>query len=482
MEDKIHDKNILLVTYIKIFLIFFMLIIMPVAIVIYVNASAIYKLGYIIASIFLACIIYRMFNEWTNWVIWGKCDLESYRIYLEKILKMKRNRNNVNLHLSLLYSYLILGCYDECQKEINELSGLYSQMSDVQKLEYQLLHIDYLAALNGYSSLEKEIGEITELLNKTEKIHRNEKVRVQKSITIRKYLMEKKWKEVLNILNSAKVTTVFDEVYHSFISGLCYYKMGKYEQAFLEFDFVSKWGGNTKYVVLAKDIMTKFPDKDKYIKLEKKKTKKYNIEKIRIVGYLLISCFISIIIVLINYQSVYGNSIEEVYSRRYLCSESEVTILYQESIGDYELVILNENNKIAYCLFKKISQASEIKYRITNSFCTTKYVDDHETELERIEMIFSESEKERSQKFYQESEIEQGVWEVIIKFYKENKIFDQEDFTYVGVCYYPTVENITINGQHVNVEQINISNRDIVYLWRIENLDLNTNFQIDYVQ
>lgn len=482
MGNKNHYKNILLVTYIGTFLILFMLIVIPLALIIFVDANVVLRLIYIITSILLACIIWRILNEWIKWIVWEKCDFESYRIYQEKVIKVKRNRNKVKLHLSLLNSYLILGYYDQCKKELDESSKLYTQMSDIQKLNYQFLYIDYLAAFNGYSSLEKEIEQVSEVLNGAEKIGGNERSRAQKSIALRKYLAEKKWKEAINVLNKSKADTVFDEVNHAYVLGMCYYKMEEYEQAFQEFVFVSKWGGNTKYVALANDIIKKLYVKEQYVKLQEKKTCNFNIGKIRIFGNLLIACFIATITILINYHSMYGNSIEETYSRRYLCNESEVSILYQENIGNYEMVILSEDDNIAYCLFRKIFQATGFKYKIIDSFCTNKYLDNHEAELERIEMIFSESEKERSEKFYQESEIEQEVWAVINRFYKKNNIFDQEDFTYVGISFYSAVENVTINGQYVVIEQINTENKETVYLWKIGNLDLRTNLQIDYIE
>ncbi len=482
MGNKNHYKIILSVTYIGMFLIFFMLIIIPLILIIYIDANVVLVLVYIIASILLACSIWRILNEWIKWNVWEKCDFESYRIYQEKVIKMKKNSNKIKLHLSLLNSYLILGYYDQCKRELDETSKLYTQMSDIQKLNYHFLYIDYLAAFTGYSSLEKEIEQLLEVLNGLEKIGNKEKNRAQKSIALRKYLAEKKWKEAVGILNISKTGTVFDEVNRAYVLGMCYYKMEEYEQALQEFGFVSKWGGNTKYVALANDIIKKLYEKEQNVKLQEKKTYNYNIGKIRIFGNLLIACFIVTITILINYHSMYGRSIEETYSRRYLCKESEVSILYQENIGNYEMVILSEDDKIAYCLFKKIFQASGFKYKIINSFCTNKYLDNHESELERIEMIFSESEKEQSEKFYQESEIEQEVWTVINRFYKKNNIFDQEDFMCIGISFYPAVENVTINGQYVVVEQINIENKETVYLWKMENLDLRTNLQIDYIE
>lgn len=41
---------------------------------------------------------------------------------------------------------------------------------------------------------------------------------------------------------------------------------------------------------------------------------------------------------------------------------------------------------------------------------------------------------------------------------------------------------MTINGNPVSIEQITDVNNLPVYLWRVENIDLKTNIQVDYAE
>lgn len=53
---------------------------------------------------------------------------------------------------------------------------------------------------------------------------------------------------------------------------------------------------------------------------------------------------------------------------------------------------------------------------------------------------------------------------------------------YVGISSSRMVENVTVNGNPVGIEQINDVNDLPVYLWRLENVDLNTDIQVEYAE
>ena len=50
----------------------------------------------------------------------------------------------------------------------------------------------------------------------------------------------------------------------------------------------------------------------------------------------------------------------------------------------------------------------------------------------------------------------------------------------MGISFSPMAENVTINGILVSIEQITDVNDLPVYLWRVENIDLKTNIQVEY--
>lgn len=57
-------------------------------------------------------------------------------------------------------------------------------------------------------------------------------------------------------------------------------------------------------------------------------------------------------------------------------------------------------------------------------------------------------------------------------FYQENEVFIQEDFSCVGISYYPIVDNVTVNGQPVIIERTMEVDGAIAYFWRIDGIDL----------
>lgn len=380
---------------------------MPLVLLFYLDGS-VFSVINIIISILLVRPIMRLvwakIKGWVEWIKYEECDYESYRLYQEKAIKMKKYRNDVGAHLLLFDTYLILGCYDECQKEINELDRLSSRISGRQAIIYGFQKIDYfLETSNSYSDVIKEITQITETFNKLGKISINEKNVIQNGIMTREYLAEEKWEEVIALLKNKDNETIYEKVKNSYRLGKCYYLMGGFKQAFPELLFVSKCGGNTKYVSLANEIIKSIPQNETYEGLQGEKVGKIKTEQWKIYANLLTICFIMITTIFINYYSLHGTNLKEIYCKRYLRRENEVTILYQQSYDNYEMIILNDsgNEKVAYCLFKRISELSTPRYRMTSSFCINKYLDDHKVELEKIEKLFSKDEKERSQNFYQ---------------------------------------------------------------------------------
>ena len=149
MKHKKYYRNISLVVFIATALKFFLLIV-PLVLLFYLDGS-VFSVINIIISLLLAHLVLRLvwakIKGWVEWIKYEECDYESYRLYQEKAVKKKKYRNDVGAHLLLFDTYLVLGCYDECQKEINELDRLSSQISGRQAIIYGFQKIDYLLKL-----------------------------------------------------------------------------------------------------------------------------------------------------------------------------------------------------------------------------------------------------------------------------------------------------------------------------------------------
>lgn len=437
--------------------------------------NKIYELPHIFPLIFANIVVFWIVFLWRNWIIYDKCDFQAYEKYVLSILKRKRSKENVNLHMSLLSVSLVLGKYDESKQEIDELHRLDSRLKPAQRLEVQLYNICYMASVNETTSLNTELENAKNTLQKlSDKSDRIRQV-YQRSIKFHQYYIEERWEDVLELLKETSKTdmTIYSQVNTAYHRGKCYYNLGRYEEAFYELKFVTKYGGNTKYVTLANDLIEKIPEKNLYESKSAKqsiKGKHRLLNKINII--LIISSLLLIISIGIHYHFSHGNSIEEAYCRRYFRAQDELTIIYQKNIGDYELVILYDegNTKyLAYCLF----EVKDSVYKIVNTFGFNEDLENNEIYLNGIEL--SESDKE----FLRKSSTKGDIWGVFMMFYKKNNVFYQEDMTYVGVSSYPIEENIEVNGSPVSVEQVIYINETPVYLWSVENVNLKSSIHVD---
>lgn len=437
------------------------------ACILQIKEDGIYRLPYILIFVFVSLIIYCMMNIWKNWIVQGKCDFEAQETYILKLLGRKRYRDHVGLHLALLFTSLGLGRYDESRREIERLHRLYHRLNDKQKLQLQLWKIDYMISINESAYLKKELEDAEKILKQLKNINIKLKQRMKMRIRLRHYLIEDRWKDVLELLEdiskSYKSASVFEQVVAAYIRGICYYRLDRYEEAFHELGFVIRRGGNTKYVALANDLLEKIPEKNKYEDRYEQKSVNTKCAFGKMHFLLAVNCFIILLLCIVIYYFSHGNSIEEAYCRRYLCAEDELTVFYQKDIDDYEMVILHEEEKMAYCLFRETKNSG---YQIIDSFRMDPYTGDDPMELMWIEM--TESEKES----YQRGRIELEIWEVITGFYQKNNIFYQDDLTYAGISYSPMVENIVINGNPVRIEQIIDIGETQLYLWRAEYVNL----------
>lgn len=476
MKKNRNDKKIFITNIVKMLLIFLLVVCVWIAILT-IKDNKFYRLPSILIFIFVDIILFCIMNLWKKWIIHEKCDFEAQESYVVSLLKQKRYKEKVSLHMELLFISLVLGKYDESQQEIEELQRLNDRLNSMQKLQLLLWNIDYMISVNKTADIKTELENVEKFLAKLGGISDKIRQKSQRNINLRKYLIEEKWENILELLsnssNMQRNMTVFEQISTAYILGKCYYWLGRYEEAFFELRFVNEWGGNTKYVTLANDLIEKIPEKNLYEDTYAKQSKKVKYKINKEVIFLTMSCFFVIFFSWLNYYCSHGNSIEEAYCRQFLCAENEITIFYQKNIGDYELIILNEDEKVAYCLFKETAGSN---YIIVDSFRIDKNLGNDQTELLRIEM--TESEK----KFYQESQIKQEVWAVITGFYKKNSIFYGGNLAYVGISFSPMVENVTINGTPVDIEQITDITETPIYLWSIENVNLKTNIQVDYAE
>lgn len=183
---------------------------------------------------------------------------------------------------------------------------------------------------------------------------------------------------------------------------------------------------------------------------------------------LAMNVFIALLFGVVNYYCSYGESIEDLYRKRYLCADNEPIVFYSEKIGDYEVAVLGEAERTSYCVFQN-TKGSDYKFKSISR--TDNY---SENDLFKVNM--SENQKESAREFF-------AIWEiqgVIMGFYKDSDVF-QGERECVGISYSPMVKNVEINGNPIHIERIANANGRQGYFWRIK-VDLEEEISVEYIQ
>lgn len=397
---------------------------------------------------------------WMWWIKYEQCDILADEQFVLSLLK-KRNKKDVTLHKELLYDSLALGKYDECRQEIEELHQLESRLKPLQRIEIQLYYIDYLMAVNITEPLHTELENAENLLASISVKRDQMKQAYQRGIRFRRYRIEERWEDMLEFIRTDRKRgqTALEQVINAYYCGWCCYCLGRYEEAFYELKFAAEYGGNSKYVKLANELMEQISEKNIYenkIAEQSKKVKHRGYTRAAII--LAVSCLLTIISIGVNRYFSHGDSIEEVYSKKYFCAQDELVVIYQKEIDNYEMAILYDGEYVAYCLFEETDNG----YKLIKSY---------RTEFSYLRRVGFSEVKEGEEDFFLGGDIRA----VIISFYKKHNIFYQEDAEYVGICFYPLGENIKIGDDLVNIQQLDqvVYIDDVpVYLWSLENVDI----------
>lgn len=406
-------------------------------------------------------------------ILWGYCNFEEQRERIRRLFAKKKYRGYARLHLDLLFSCLVLGRYEESLHEIEELrwmEGRIGGLKDKQRLQFRLWNLDYMISVNEIGFLEKELEEAQEILEKIGGLSSKKRQRIEEEIRLRRYMAEERWEDILGVLKEfpgdERNVPVYMQIYMAYIRGKCCYQLGRYGEALRELRFAARWGGDTKYVAFANDLMEKIEEKGPN---ENRDAGEVQIIKYRAGAkgiFLAASCFMALLsCVSVSYCSR-GGSVEEAYGRRYLCDGSELTVVYSENIGDYELAVLDGEEEAGYCLFRETSGSG---CRIVESFRTEKETESGALkETERFGGVLSGAMREYFLNVCAETEIR----DVMAGFYLKNDMLHRQDMRYAGITCYPRVKNMTINGKKVNVEEIGNADGEPVYLWSVEGIDL----------
>ena len=226
-------------------------------------------IGIIVAIIFL----WLGYSAWLKWITDGKCD---WKALLEWLIRDKSDKNSIQIRIAEVC--FDLGYYDMCAEAIENLNKISSRFSPEENIRFRIIKIYYEAYINGYPSLKNEIEELISEIKSKE--YKTEYV----TCNLLKCYVEDDWEGVIECIRGARPVTVWGSVKGAYIVGEGYYMTESYELAYENLEYVRKWGGNTRYVAMANEMIEKMPDNVKNMEISPKAFKEYYRERFRMIA------------------------------------------------------------------------------------------------------------------------------------------------------------------------------------------------------
>ena len=159
-----------------------------------------YLFYYSLMYVFAFCALYCIADTWKNHIVWNKSDFKALEKYLRLQLNQRKSKGNIELYMELLLVDLLLGKYDEYQEEKKKLGNLDNYLTEIQKLQLRILHIDYLISVNEITYLQEELEKAEKELEESCIIRDKAKRKIREQIKLRRYLAEERWEEILELI------------------------------------------------------------------------------------------------------------------------------------------------------------------------------------------------------------------------------------------------------------------------------------------
>lgn len=398
-----------------------------------------------------------------------ECDFKSYQEFLEMMSKIKAVKKNIRFCVTMLEVCLVLGDYDKFKEYYEQITCRKIHMSEKRKIYFQVQYLEYLACTNA-PVLKSELKKSRNRMNEERKSSKRVRDKFEYIISLQERIAEQEWKEAVDLLKKMRVKTTFECVMKSYGLGKCYYHLGEETKSTNELLRVIKFGGNTKYVELAKDILKKMNQLDSYSEATLFHQKK----KMHIFPIVIV-IFMSILTALLNATDYIGTSKEEIYKRMLCINEpQEMIIIYREEIEKYELNIIYAEDKVSYCLFKK-------SINVNNKKTTYRLIDFLQVNINdmKTENFSNIALDETDSRFTKRAAAEQHISSIIEAFYKKNEIFLDPSFSIVGVYGDNVIGHGAIKNSPISIDKVMDIDGFTLFVWRCNVLDLEKTTYFD---
>lgn len=429
------------------------------------SKNMIHLLENIILSTFIVCLSYKAVAEYMKNIVAKECDLLAYKNFLEYLVQKKRAGNKSRLYIGIAKLDVGLGEFDGALAILGDLKKREEQLSETEKLNVQYLYV---------VSLEKSAKEYGKeeviLLNMMENfrhVKKREFQEIKDGMRIRKRLESCEWNRLISELGEKKPNSLYEQVANMYLLGMCYFKIGDYENAWNKFKFVEKWGGNTRYVRESQKFLKEIPVRNIAGKSDKALAGGLN----KTALYITAALFFALVVYFNNGYAKRGDSVEGAYRLEFHISGSEpVNVVYRYKDDNYEIAVLWDRKYLSYCLMECIRSEQGEWYKICDSYRLERDFLDWEQKTDGGG-ILGEGD------FFIDSSMENHVNWMIKRFYKSSDILRKRKIPCIGASCNSDIERLEIAGKGVEIVGEKEVEGRVLYIWKAEDVDYE---RVDY--
>ncbi len=469
-EERIAE----VISYIIIFIIYIVAIVVPPIFGWYMILSSrdMGNIGYAVLQFVFGVIFLAVFvnaiREMKRYSVYDSCEfrgrLESIQkdlIHNQKILKRKES---MDLRIEKLSVLNVLGYFEEELEEIERLKPAMYIMTPNQLVDFEMAHLGYLAATG------KDITEQMELIRSQLK---NMDIWDRFAYDTRQlkgyeYFLNGEWEKFLEWTERLDAWTTLEQVSRAYARGICYFHLGRFLAAEEELAFAKKWGEDTRFVSGANEWLEKLPDRMSWAE-EKKSLKTEKMKAIR--KNYCIMILIAVIFVFSNSFSPYCSSVETAYRiENHITLNRPVQVLYEQKIDDCGIVYIFDGSMVAHCVVDYRESDKGTKYKIEKMFWFYQPED-------------WSNKKRANGRGYKEKYIDTMVLGHVAgftaNFYRMDDSLLENNVPVTGVCCDPLIEDVTINGQALEILDRKEIGNHTFYIWQAKDIDCTNTWELD---
>ncbi len=422
-------------------------------------------LRFIFGVIFLVVFANVMW-DWLEYGIYECCIFQNRLESIQKRLNKQKNlreKKNIDLRIKKLSVLNALGYFEEELEEIERLKLERYIMTDSQRTDFEMEYLKYLAATG--KDITEQMGQVRIQLKNADMWDRF--VYGTRQLKGYEYFANGEWEKVLEWTEQSDEWTTLEQVSNAYVRGICYFHLGRFPEAKGELAFVKKWGGDTRYVSGANELLEKLPGQ--VSGGEEKQPFRTEKEKAIMKNYR-IMFLMAVIFIFSNFFHPYCSSLETAYRiENHINLSRPVYVLCEQKIDDYGIAYIFDGRKVAYCL---------VDYRENDKGTTYK--------IGKFRIYQLESLKDNGKLnyiFYSEkllkAEIQSIIKSFIGHFYEIDDSLAENNVPVIGVYCDPVIEDVTIDGQAVEILDRKEIGKNTFYIWQVKDIDYTDRWELD---